>query len=172
MSANWYLYVNLIISVLMLIVVMVANYYKKKKNNENVDIMEYLSSYSDKIINVMKQVIETLKLTQETYHENEEEIKKIVIESTINTLIDYSAELDIDLKILTSVDRATLSGVIYYLIERELPSMIDNTKEKDTEITEDNTVEPVSPKSITDNTVSINNTLNNFYNEDNSTTDV
>lgn len=149
--------------------------HKKKKDKNNVDILSYLSNYSDKIEEIANQISGDLNVTQEDYDSDAETINNRLIEKIIDTLVFASNELGIDMNIIGDISNETLTQIIHTILNDKLSSIIEaNINNNGTESTMDKTEEVVSKNnSVTDKTTSnISSTLDNFYKYDDNSSDI
>ena len=169
------LIVNIIFIMALVIGIIIID-HKHKKSKNNVDILSYLSNYSDKIEEIANQISGDLNVTQEDYDSDAESINNKLIEKIIDTLVFASTELGIDMNIIGDISNEALSQIIHTILNDKLSSIIETNINTNgtTEPTTDKTEEVVSKNSITtDKTTSdIGSTLDNFYKYDDNSSDI
>lgn len=123
MSPELYSAVSIGILVVLLIIVMVVKYVRKKNSGEEIDVIKYLSEFSDKISVIAEQVILLCNMDQKPY-ENEEEFKKELIDNIIDNIKNSVEEIGISLKIIDMIDRDAFVGFLYNIIESDKSKLL------------------------------------------------
>ena len=86
-----------------------------KKNDKKFNLKEFIDTYGDQIIAVLKDVVTFLK-TSENEYSSKEEYEKAIIELTIEQVKQNYKEMGIDLKILTLIESETLATIVYDIL--------------------------------------------------------
>lgn len=90
-------------------------YQVYKKNDKKFNLKEFIDTYGDQIIAVLKDVVTFLK-TSENEYSSKEEYEKAIIELTIEQVKQNYKEMGIDLKILTLIESETLATIVYDIL--------------------------------------------------------
>ena len=86
--------------------------YKTYKNkNKKFNLSEFISTYGDQIIAILKDVVKLLKVSESEYP-TKEDYEKAIIELTIEEIKQNYDELNIDVSILNLIDSKTLATII------------------------------------------------------------
>lgn len=163
MSPEIYTAISIGIFIALLVVVMVIKYVRKKNNGEDINVIEYLSGFSDKIAVIAEQVILLCNMDQKPY-ENEEEFKKELIDNIIDNIKSSAQEIGISLKIIDMIDRDALVSFLYNIIESDktkLMSMVQIGENTQTKATNSNDNQYTANTSSTKETN--NKSINKFY---------
>ena len=86
-----------------------------KKNNKKFNLKEFIDTYGDQIISVLKDIVTFLK-TSENEYSSKEEYEKAIIELTIEQIKQNYKEMGINVSILSLIDSNTLSTVVYDIL--------------------------------------------------------
>ena len=90
-------------------------YQTYKKNGKKFDLKEFIDTYGDQIIEVLKDIVTFLK-TNEYDYDTKEDYEKAIIELTIEQIKQNYKEMNIDLKVLSLIDTSTLTTIIYDIL--------------------------------------------------------
>lgn len=86
-----------------------------KKNGKKFNLKEFIDTYGDQIIAVLKDIVTFLK-TSENEYSSKEEYEKAIIELTIEQIKQNYKEMGIDVSVLSLIDSNTLSTIIYDIL--------------------------------------------------------
>lgn len=86
-----------------------------KKNGKKFNLKEFIDTYGDQIIAVLKDVVTFLK-TSENEYSSKEEYEKAIIELTIEQIKQNYKEIGIDVSILSLIDSDTLANIVYDIL--------------------------------------------------------
>ncbi len=97
------------------VVAAIKLYQTYKKNGEEFNLKDFIDKYGDKIIEVLKDVVKLLKVSESDYSTKEEYEKKI-IELTIEEITQNYKEIGIDIDLITIISAESLSNIIYDIL--------------------------------------------------------
>ena len=86
-----------------------------KKNGKKFNLKEFIDTYGDQIIAVLKDIVTFLK-TSENEYSSKEEYEKAIIELTIEQIKQNYKEMGIDVSVLSLIYSNTLSTIIYDIL--------------------------------------------------------
>lgn len=86
-----------------------------KRSGKKFNLKEFIDTYGDQIIAVLKDIVSFLK-TSENEYSSKEEYEKAIIELTIEQIKQNYKEMGIDISVLSLIDSNTLSTIIYDIL--------------------------------------------------------
>lgn len=86
-----------------------------KKSGKKFNLKEFIDTYGDQIIAVLKDIVTFLK-TSENEYSSKEEYEKAIIELTIEQIKQNYKEMGIDVSVLSLIDSETLSTIVYDIL--------------------------------------------------------
>lgn len=86
-----------------------------KRSGKKFNLKEFIDTYGDQIIAVLKDIVSFLK-TSENEYSSKEEYEKAIIELTIEQIKQNYKEMGIDVSVLSLIDSNTLSTIIYDIL--------------------------------------------------------
>ena len=92
-------------------IILAIRLFMNHKNGSKITMNDFIELYGNNIINVLKDVIDILKIDMSSYT-TKEEYETVIIESTINILKENSIEFGIPEDIVTLFDTEALTKII------------------------------------------------------------
>ena len=86
-----------------------------KKSGKKFNLKEFIDTYGDQIIAVLKDIVSFLK-TSENEYSSKEEYEKAIIELTIEQIKQNYKEMGIDISVLSLIDSNTLTTIVYDIL--------------------------------------------------------
>lgn len=86
-----------------------------KRSGKKFNLKEFIDTYGDQIIAVLKDIVSFLK-TSENEYSSKEEYEKAIIELTIEQIKQNYKEMGINVSILSLIDSDTLSAIVYDIL--------------------------------------------------------
>ena len=93
--------------------------YKMRKNGRTISFDEFMTIYSDQIIEVLKDVVVLLQVNIDEF-ETKDDYERVIISTTIDKLKENSKELGIDICIFDIFSTEDLSEMIYKIFQGNL----------------------------------------------------
>lgn len=110
-------------------VIIGIKYYKQKKSTGvAISFDEFIDVYGKRIVHVLIDVIQLLKLDKGDY-EDKSEYEYTVISVAINKLKENSTELGIDKDIIEMVDTEALTSIVQKVLHNELLDIFNESVE-------------------------------------------
>ena len=86
-----------------------------KRSGKKFNLKEFIDTYGDQIIAVLKDIVSFLK-TSENEYSSKEEYEKAIIELTIEQIKQNYKEMGIDISVLSLIDSNTLTTIVYDIL--------------------------------------------------------
>lgn len=136
---------GIIIIVLGAIIIGIRVYQSSKKNgNKTITMDEFIDSYGDNIVDLLKDTIIVLKIAMSDY-ETKEEYEEAIISTTIDALKENSVEFGVPEEIVNLLDTEALTSIIQNILNNKKPdcfsvldseTIVENEKILDKEVVE------------------------------------